>query len=148
MLDMVEAAEPVDARGLSAALVVPLVAKLSDPDGGVAYLQILAEVVARPARFSATLSAHWQSPSLGRWSKLVQPLLPPEAVGRPLHRRFAVIRFVHGELASRARERGGRGDHRLFTSHLVDLVTAMLAAPVPPWTADLIRPQLQGGDVR
>lgn len=148
MLDMVEATEPVDPRGLSAALVVPLVATLSDPDGGAAYLQVLGEVVARPVRFSATLSTYWRSPSIGRWSRLVEPLLPPEAVGRPLHRRFAVIRFVHGELASRARERGGRGDHRLFTSHLVDLVTAMLAAPVTPWTADLIRPEPRGEQLR
>ena len=78
----------------------------------------------------------------------MEHVLPPEAVGRPLHRRFAVVRFVHGELASRARERGGRGDHRLFASHLVDLVTAMLAAPVSPWTTDLIRPQDHQGRTR
>lgn len=148
LLDVAEAAEPVEPRALSSALVVPLVAELSNPDGGAAYLQILAEVMARPTRFADALAAHWRTPSIRRWSRLVEPILPPEAVGRPLHRRFAVIRFVHGELASRARERGGRGDHRLFTSHLVDLVTAMLGAPVTPSTADLIRPEHQGGLAR
>lgn len=148
LLDMLEASDPLDPRGLSAALVVPLAGELSDPDGGAAHLQILGEVLARPVRFAVTLDALWAAASVRRWSRMVEPLLPPEAVGRPLHRRFAVVRFVHGELASRARERGGRGDHRLFTSHLVDLVTAMLAAPVTPWTTDLIRPEHQGGHAR
>lgn len=145
LLDMLEATDPIHPRAASTALVAPLVGELSEADGGGAHLQIVAEVLARPVRFADTLDAHWQAPSIRRWSQLVEPLLPPEAVGRPLHRRFAVVRFVHGELASRARERGGRGDHRLFASHLVDLVTAMLAAPVTPWTTDLIRPQHHGG---
>jgi len=148
LLDLVEGTDPVEPRALSTALVAPLVAELSEPDGGAAHLQIVAEVLARPVRFAGTLEALWQAPSIGRWSQLVEPLLPEEAVGRPLHRRFAVLRFVHGELASRARERGGRGDHRLFASHLVDLVTAMLAAPVTHWTTDLIRPTTDGGRTR
>ncbi|HSP03751.1 MAG TPA: helix-turn-helix domain-containing protein [Acidimicrobiales bacterium] len=148
LLDLVEGSDPVEPRALSTALVAPLVAELSEPDGGAAHLQIVAEVLARPVRFADTLEAHWRAPSIGRWSQLVEPLLPVEAVGRPLHRRFAVVRFVHGELASRARERGGRGDHRLFASHLVDLVTAMLAAPVTQWTTDLIRPSTNGGRTR
>lgn len=148
LLDMAGSADPADARGLSAALVSPLAAELSEPDGGAAHLQVVAEVMARPVRFADTLDAHSQAPSIRRWSQLVEPLLPPEAVGRPLHRRFAVVRFVHAELASRARERGGRGDHRLFASHLVDLVTSMLAAPVTSWTTDLIRPQHHGGRTR
>lgn len=146
LLDMVGATEPPEPRSLSTALVAPLAAELSEADGGLAHLQIVAEVLARPVRFADVLDAHWQAPSIRRWSQMVEPLLPPEAVGRPLHRRFAVVRFVHAELASRARERGGAGDHRLFTSHLVDLVTAMLAAPVTAWTTDLIRPrQHEGG---
>ena len=148
LLDVVVSTDPADGRGLSAALVSPLAGELGEPDGGGAHLQIVAEVLARPVRFADVLDAHWQAPSIRRWSQLVEPLLPPEAVGRPLHRRFAVVRFVHAELASRARERGGRGDHRLFASHLVDLVTAMLVAPVTPWTTDLIRPQHDGGRAR
>lgn len=145
LLDMAEATERSDPRALSTALVSPLVAELSEPDGGGAHLQLVAEVLARPVRFADVLDAHWAAPSIRRWSELVEPVLPPEAVGRPLHRRFAVVRFVHAELASRARERGGRGDHGLFASHLVDLVAAMLAAPVTSWTTDLIRPRQHGG---
>ena len=143
LLDVVEKAPVPESRELSTALVGPLVAELAEADGGAAHLQIVAEVLARPVRFADVLDAHWAAPSIRRWSELVEPILPPEAVGRPLHRRFAVVRFVHAELASRARERGRRSDHRLFASHLVDLVTAMLAAPVTSSTTDLIRPQHQ-----
>jgi len=141
LLDGLGPAAASDGRALAAALVDPYVAELSDPDGGPEHLQILAEVVARPARFAAALEQQWARPSMGRWSALVEPLIPPEAVGTPLHRRFAVIRFVHTELASRARDRGGRRDHRLFANHLTDLVAALLAAPVSPTTAELIRPR-------
>jgi AcrR family transcriptional regulator len=128
---------------LAGALVLPYVAKLDDADGGREYLQVVGEVIARPARFAAVLPSVTTSPSMVRWSRAVEPLLPPEAVGRPLHRRFAAIRFAHGELASRARERS-RGDHRLFTSHLVDLVTSVLAAPVSASTQRLIRQREEG----
>jgi AcrR family transcriptional regulator len=123
---------------LAAALVLPYVAKLDDADGGPEYLQVVHEVVARPVRFAGVLGPATTGESMKRWSKMVEPLLPADAVGKPLHRRFAAIRFAHGELASRAREHR-RGDHRLFTSHLVDLVTAVLAAPVSPSTERLIR---------
>lgn len=138
-LDAATSGDP-DARTLAAALVDPYVQALGDSDGGREYLQIMAEVVARPARFAAALERQWALPGIVRWSAAVEPLLPAEAVGRPLHRRFAVVRFVHGELASRAREGGARRDHRLFASHLVDLVAAMLTAPVSATTAGLIRP--------
>jgi len=143
-LDGLDPGAARDPRTLASALVDPYVAELSDADGGPEHLQILAEVVARPARFAAALDQLWAQPTVRRWSALVEPVLPPEAVGRPLHRRFAVIRFVHGELASRARDGGGRRDHRLFASHLTDLVAAMLTAPVSPSTAALIRPARGG----
>lgn len=125
-------------RRLATALVAPLVAQLDDRPGGPEYLQVAGEIVARPVRFAEVFPLVTARPSLRRWAELVEAYLPPEAVGRPLHRRFAAIRFVHGELASRAREGRSRTDHRLFTSHLVDLVTALLSAPVSDETAGLI----------
>jgi AcrR family transcriptional regulator len=139
LLDQHALAGEPDLRVLAAALVVPYVAQLDDHDGGPDYLQVVDEVISRPARFAEIRPEVLTSPGMLRWSRAVQPLLPPEAVGRPLHRRFAAIRFLHGELASRARE-SARRDHRLFTSHLIDLVTAILAAPVSPSTTRLLRP--------
>ena len=88
--------------------------------------------------FSGVVDLVTQRPSLVRWSQLVEPFLPPQAVGRPLHRRFTAIRFVHNELGSRAKERQRRADHRLFTSHLIDVVCGLLTAPVSAETSALI----------
>jgi hypothetical protein len=117
--------------------VAPLAALLSE-GRGPEYLQLSAELVARPLHFSHVVDLVTMRPSLGRWSQLVEPFLPAEAVGRPLHRRFTAIRFVHSELGSRAKERHSRPDHRLFTSHLIDLVCGVLTAPVSAETSALI----------
>jgi AcrR family transcriptional regulator len=137
LLDQMDRSVEVDPRDVAAALVLPQAAKLDDADGGPEYLQIVAEVTARQDRFAETFALAAQARSMERWSKRAGALLPPAAVGRPLHRRFAAIRFCTGELASRARE-ARRRDHRLFTSHLVDLVTAVLSAPVSAETTRLI----------
>lgn len=115
-------------RRMAVTLVLPLATRLDDRDGGADYLQIAGEVFARPRRFAPILT-QVTARSMRRWSRSVEPHLPRQAIGRPLHRRFAALRFTHGELASRARERR-RSDHQLFTNHLTDLVTAILAAPV------------------
>ena len=68
---------------------------------------------------------------------IVGPLLPDVAVRR-LHHRFTAIRVSSTELARRAASTPRRDD-QLFTSHLVDLVAALLAAPVSAQTAALLR---------
>lgn len=138
LLDELDGPDQPPIRPLAAALVLPLVQLLDDAPGGPAYLQVAAEVVARPVRFSGILDLVTQRPSLLRWGLIVEPHLPPAAVGPPLHRRFTAIRFAHSELGSRARERGSRADHRLSTSHLIDLVAGLLTTPVSPETAQLI----------
>jgi AcrR family transcriptional regulator len=127
-----------DLRALAGALVLPLVSKLGDEAGGRHYLQVVAEIVNRPERFSQVWDPSGLGESMARWRRLVERLLPPEAVGRPLHRRYAAIRFATVEIAGRA-SGGRRRDDRLFTSHLLDLVTAVLAAPVSPETHQLLQ---------
>jgi AcrR family transcriptional regulator len=121
LLDAYESEGEKDLRALAVALVQPLAAKLSDRSGR-AYLQIMAELMNRP---SPALEAARLSESMSRWRALVGPLLDDEAVR--LHRRFVVLRFAFVELARRA-DGGPHADDRLFTSHLVDLVVALLAA--------------------
>jgi hypothetical protein len=53
-----------------------------------------------------------------------------------LNRRFIAHRFTIVELARRA-DGGPHRDDRLFVSHLVDLVAAVLAAPLSPQTLRL-----------
>jgi AcrR family transcriptional regulator len=123
-----------DLRALAIALVEPSAAKLSDPDGGRAFLRIQAQLLNRP-EFGDRVREDDRA-SIHRWRGLVGPLLPDVAVRR-LHHRFTAIRVSATELARRAAG-SPRRDERLFTSHLVDLVTALLATPVSDETAALL----------
>ncbi|MFF4352625.1 TetR/AcrR family transcriptional regulator [Streptomyces sp. NPDC001530] len=124
-----------DLRSLATALVLPAAAKLADPDGGREFLQIVAELLNRPEPLVEVVVT--EGSSIYPWRRLVEPLLVPESTA-VLHTRFTAMRFCHAELAARAAARPRRDD-RLFTSRLVDLVTALLAAPVSEQTARLLR---------
>lgn len=121
-------------RVLAGALVRPSAAKLSDPDGGRAYLRIMAQLV--PRSELAGPRAADPTTSVNRWRRLVGEVLPEVAVTR-LHRRYTAIRITAVELARRAESRPAR-DERLFTSHLVDLVAAILGAPLSEETERLL----------
>lgn len=127
---------PEAMRELSGALVSPLAGKLADPDGGRSYLQIMAQLVNRPDPPWASLGMLGQHDSLNRWRATVAPLLG-EAALKTLHHRFTAIRITLIELARRAEERPRRND-RLFVSHLTDLVSAILSAPMSAETAGLL----------
>lgn len=152
LLDQYEANGVEDVRALASAFVLPLVAKLHDPDGGRFYLRIAAELVNRAGRaveedaVSILSDPTGRDPhdSITRWSRLVGPLLSPIVVGPPLHRRYAAMRFAHIELGRRAAERPHQSE-RLFTSHLVDLVTSVLITPVSEETLAILA---QRGDSR
>lgn len=139
LLDAYESAGRVDLRRLGEALVVPSAAKLSDPDGGREYLQISAELLNRPGAVSAPAedgsgSDNESSDAINRWRRLVEPFLADDAAR--LHFRFTAIRFSAIELGRRAAS-GPHRDDRLFVSQLVDLVVALLQAPVSGATRDL-----------
>jgi AcrR family transcriptional regulator len=135
LLDAYEVTGEPDVRGLAAALVRPLAAELNNDDGGLGYLQLVADLYNRPnPTFDPTAMDDWTD-SFQRWRALVMPLLTPEAVR--LHRRFDALRFTVSELARRGHT--GRRDHRLFTSQLIDLVAALLLAPVSDETRRLFR---------
>ncbi|WP_433478867.1 TetR/AcrR family transcriptional regulator [Spirillospora sp. CA-142024] len=136
-------------RPLAGALVRPMTARLAD-DSGRAYLQIWADVLNRPdplvpvavlddppkavAGGSGGSSPQKKIDSLCRWRMLVEPLLEEDAAR--LHRRFTAVLYAAIELARRARS-GPHSDDRLFTSYLIDVVAAILGAPVSPETSRL-----------
>jgi AcrR family transcriptional regulator len=132
LLDQYEETGEHDLRALAAALVLPLAAKLADPDGGRAYLRISAEFYSRPAPVEELVPDAGRWTSLHRWHVLLSEAMPVEDRAG-LHTRFAAIRFAFTELARRA-EAPPRPDDRAFTSHLVDLVAALLAAKPSPQT--------------
>ena len=136
MLDEYEAHGTADLRALASALVRPLASKLDDLDGGLAFLQIYAELVMAPGVFTAEPpDADNIKDGMARWRLLVDPFLPTE--GARLHRRFAAIRLTAAELGRRART-GPHTDDRLFVSDLIDLVTSILGAPASDETARLM----------
>lgn len=136
LLDAYEARGVDDLRELAAAYVRPLAAELDDADGGPGYLQLLADLMNRPNLSFAT-DAEDPTDSTARWRALVAPLLDPEAVR--LHRRFVAMQFTLTDLARRARNRPDGATAR-YTSHLVDLVTAVLTAPLSDETRRLVDP--------
>jgi AcrR family transcriptional regulator len=139
MLDQYEAEGQPDIRQLAAALVRPLSAKLSDPDGGPEYLQIYADLLNRPNPLigpSPLEDLGDPGDSIHRWRLLIEPLLEEDAVR--LHRRFTALFHTAAELARRARS-GPHVDDRLFTSYVIDVVTAILQAPVTDETRRLTR---------
>jgi AcrR family transcriptional regulator len=146
MLDQYEAdaADPGDGDGngdrgpairtLSAALVRPLAAKLADDDGGPAFLQIYSDLLNRPNPLMRPSAFEGGDDSFQRWRALMEPLVEEDAVR--LHRRFTALLHAAVELSRRARS-GPHSDDRLFTSWLIDVVAAILAAPVSPETRRL-----------
>jgi AcrR family transcriptional regulator len=136
LLDQYEAEGILDRHALAAALVLPLAAKLADPDGGRAFLQINCEIFTRPKFRVELVPRHDPTSSISRWHNLLDPLVPDEEKSG-LHSRFPTIRFAFVELARRAAGKSRRDD-RLFTSHLIDLVTALLATQPSETTLRLL----------
>ena len=135
LLDSYEGSDEPDVRALASALVMPLAAELNNEDGGLGYLQLVADLYNRPNPTFDPSALDDRADSFQRWRGLVMPLLSSEAVR--LHRRFDALRFTVSELARRGRT--GRRDHRLFTSQLTDLVAGLLLAPVSEETRRLFR---------
>lgn len=131
LLDGVESEAAPSMRAMASALVRPLAAKLTDPDGGPAFLRIHADLLNRPVP-AFDFTGH--SGSLQRWRLLLEPMLDPVAV--TLHPRLGALVYAAVELGRRAAT-APHADDRLFTSHLVDTVAAMLAAPLSEETRSL-----------
>lgn len=140
MLDQFEADatgdRPRDIRVLAAALVRPLAAKLGDADGGPEFLQINADLLNRPNPLITPSPYEDSATSVHRWRMLLEPLIEKDAVR--LHRRFTAMQHAAQELSLRARS-GPHTDDRLFVSYVIDVVAAILAAPVSAETRRLAK---------
>jgi len=115
--------------------VRPPAAKLTDPDGGAGYLQLIADLTNRPRPALEQTLLDSRSDSIQRWRALVEPLLPTGAT--ELHHRFTAMQMTITELARRARLHPRRDDE-LFISNLIDLVASVLAATVSTETQRLL----------
>jgi len=132
LLDELEAEAPPSIRSLAGALVRPSAAMLEDA-GGRDYLCIVAELIADPANIRRR--GPFDDTRLDRWNRLAKRNMAETTL--PLHRRFSATNLCFSELGRRAASRR-RGDHRLFVSDLVDLVTGLLCAEVSEETLRLL----------
>lgn len=139
LLDQYEGEDQQDLRTLVAALVLPLTAKLTDENGGREYLQIIRDVYTRPDLASIEELVPLGNPkhSMSRWHRLLDPLMPEEEK-RVLHTRYPALRFAFVEYARRAAG-PPRPDETLFTNHMIDLITALLTAPMSEATARIVQ---------
>ena len=132
LMDHLESGK-AELRDYAGALVRPPAALLADP-GGRQFLRIFGHLLNHPAPEALRQATGGEGPSLKRWRKALESWIPDEAA--PLHRRFTAIQLTHVELGWRAELK--RRDHALFTSHLVDLAAAILAAPISEQTRRLL----------
>ncbi len=129
MLDSLEAdLGAADVRDIAAALVRPLASELETTEGRY-FLRIYAQRIQRfPQRFPSV------GPGYMRWRRHAESFLAPGAAG--LHPRYSAIAFPAVELARRAAEPQD-DDNRLFVSRLIDVVAAIIAAPLSDETKRL-----------
>lgn len=123
LLDQYEEQGDDDLRTLTTALVHPIASKLNDTDGGRDYLQIAGQYYARPVSFDRLFPQPEPTNSMRRWNGILDTMTPSPRLAQ----RAAAIRFTFAELARRAAEEPSDED-RLFVSHLVDMVTALLSS--------------------
>lgn len=145
LLDLYEDQGREDLRMLASAEVQPFASKLEDPDGGRGYLRLIAAPLEMPHPMYSRVTVEDPTNSLYRWRALLKPLLSPEAIR--LHRRFVAVQFTLAELARRVRDLPQR-DNRLYVSHLTDLVTASLGAPISEETRRQIRVRQENTESR
>jgi len=138
LLDELEAEDRTGIRELASALVRPSAAML-EAEGGRSYLQIMAEWVRDPG----TAMRKWPGVDahLERWRAIAKRSALEST--SPFHRRYAATQLCFSELARRATTKR-RADHQLFVSDLIDLVGAVLSAPVSEQTQRLMDQRDEG----
>ena len=96
----------------------------------------MAELMNQPHLEFHGLASEAGVSSFLRWRKLAASHMPEGTVR--LHRRFTANQFMSVELGRRAALTARKRDHRLFTRHLVDLIAAVMAAPLSDETLRLL----------
>jgi AcrR family transcriptional regulator len=129
MLEQYQAGAEPDLRSIAEILVRPLAQELADAEGRY-FLRIYAQMIQHPrGGWTDTGTSIW------RWRRHAEQFLAPGAA--ELHPRFVAIVFTMVELARRASEDAATDD-RLFVSHTIDIVAAMIAAPLSRETQRLL----------
>jgi AcrR family transcriptional regulator len=132
LLDAHERAGTIDRRAMAEALVLPLAAKLDDPDGGRAYLQVTADYYLHVTREENTRFRIPDS-SIVRWHRLLDASTGTADAGEPgpvALPRLLAIRLALLELSLLA-ARDEPSDTGAAIAFLVNAVEQVLANPFP-----------------
>ena len=128
MLDDYEANNVADCRAVAAILVRPLARELEDEEGRY-FLRIYAQMIQHAhGTFADAGDSMW------RWRRQAEQFAPP-GPGK-FHPRFSALTFTTAELALRAVQ-DPHADDRLFVSRVIDVVAAILQAPLSAETKRL-----------
>ncbi|MGH0033842.1 MAG: TetR family transcriptional regulator [Myxococcota bacterium] len=139
LLDEIEErGETRDLHRLAEAFVLPVVRKARDPDGGMAYVRIAAQLIGHPRYTLFRLDQQRGRAGSRRLQRLVTAAGPE--IPRPLRlpRTLTATGLLFHGIADWSRiveERSGRiaeADWSGMTSHLVDAAAAQFAMPVAP----------------
>jgi AcrR family transcriptional regulator len=134
LLDALESETQPPIRSLAEALVLPVAAKLADPDGGSAYVRVMAQLLHGGVAPNARLLSLRDNIARDRLIELVRRASPalPQQVAH-LRGLLVATQLFHA-LSDLARleeaglvETDGRA---LFVTNLIDCIAGSLAAPV------------------
>jgi AcrR family transcriptional regulator len=146
MLADIEQQQPVTLEAIASALVLPVAARFEDPDGGLAYIKISAQLAAtNTLRFFAPGDQSDDSANRGKdpggnmtplWAPFLESLPAPV---RDQRMSLVVGMLFHGladHAVFRDRGRASLADTDLMVSNLIDSICAVLQAPASAQTLD------------
>jgi hypothetical protein len=135
MFEALEARRDASLRELVEVLVLPLVAKLDDPDGGTAYVRVMAQLIASPAHAFLDPAARRASAGGDRLMRAISGQLSDLSRAVQRMRTLLVVSLLFHGLADFARLREAKlvaATHRkIFVASLVDGLVGILDAEEP-----------------
>ena len=142
MLADIKQHKPVTLEAIASALVLPVAARFDDPDGGLAYIKISAQLAATNTLrfFSQGNLSDDGSDHGGNMTPLWAPFLAPLPAAVRDQRMSLVVGMLFHGLADHAvfrdKGRAGLANTELMVSNLIDSICAVLRAPVSTQTLD------------
>jgi hypothetical protein len=134
----------VTLRALLETLVLPIVAKLDDPDGGWEYLSIAAQLTVSP-RLPLVMRPVAQTPPVMRLISMMMPfsLTPPELIAFRFDRILSVLYASVITWHRLAREGAVPFPRNVFECDLIDSLEQVVAQPPSEQTTRLLEKALK-----
>jgi AcrR family transcriptional regulator len=145
MLDELEPSGRLELRSLVEALVLPVAEKLDDPDGGVAFIRVNAQLIGHTSFPLLELHAQRVNRGADRLQRLMAQSTPELPASLRVPRWLLLIGLLFHGLADYVHLTESDGGTRrlpsreLFVSNLIDSIVAVAAANVSEATRTRLR---------